>query len=392
MVTAETAFRHDGGISIHQAAGHVADGLAAAYDKVYLCAPTVDCAPQSPTACTLRAKNIELIPAPAYTGSLGALRHPLGIMSAYLRLGRKVDGLFIRGMAPYIAFLYFVAAVTCHKTCHWIIANNVGLLRSHRRAGRLMDALSMAYALQDRWFTRLGRWVTRGSLICNGEELGDIYRSPRTTVTASSTITNDDFHERADTCEREKIRILFVGAIRPEKGVEYLFQAVGHLQTSRPWELVLVGREDQFPEYRKRLGNMAAELGITPKLDWKGYVQYGPDLFRCMREADILVLPSLSEGTPHVLSEARASSLPIVSTNVGGIPSTVTDGEDALLVPSKDPQAIAEAIDRIVEDGNLRRSLIQHGFRNARELTLDHFVGLIVESLGGTRRHNEHSQ
>jgi len=90
------------------------------------------------------------------------------------------------------------------------------------------------------------------------------------------------------------------------------------------------------------------------------------------------VLPTLSEGTPRVLVEARANSLPVVATNVGGIPTSVTDGVDGLLVPPKNVDALADAITRIVNDGELRRALIHNGLRSARSLTVDRFADLVV--------------
>jgi L-malate glycosyltransferase len=66
--------------------------------------------------------------------------------------------------------------------------------------------------------------------------------------------------------------------------------------------------------------------------------------------ADVLALPSLSEGSPNVLLEAMASGVPVVATSVGGIPEIVTHGETALLVSPHSSVAIAEAIDRVLSD------------------------------------------
>ena len=90
---------------------------------------------------------------------------------------------------------------------------------------------------------------------------------------------------------------------------------------------------------------------------------------------------SLSEGTPRVLVEARARSLPVVATNVGGIPSSVTDGEDGLLVPPRDPAAIARGISRIVGDEDLRTQLIRNGLERVKACTVGRFVDLAVDRL-----------
>jgi glycosyltransferase involved in cell wall biosynthesis len=212
--------------------------------------------------------------------------------------------------------------------------------------------------------------------LCNGRELAEAYRSPRTVATVSSALREDEFVDRSDTCQGAKIRILFVGYIRPEKGIEYLLDAASRLVTPQPWELYIVGPSD-FPQYRRRLNSIVASRGIRERVFWAGYTSYGKPLLDHLSAADLLVLPSLSEGTPHVLVEARAAGLPCISTTVGGVPSSVTDGYDALLVPPKSSDALALAIERVIRDGELRRTLIRNGLVSSRAHTLERFVGVV---------------
>ena len=76
--------------------------------------------------------------------------------------------------------------------------------------------------------------------------------------------------------------------------------------------------------------------------------------------ADVLVLPSHSEGSPNVLLEAMAANLPIVATAVGGVPEIVEDSKSALLVPASDPTAMATAIARVLADRHLAEQLTQN--------------------------------
>jgi glycosyltransferase involved in cell wall biosynthesis len=276
--------------------------------------------------------------------------------------------------------LYLFAAVFRKPICHWIVGDPVTLLRTHTRRGPVLDTLALLYALQDRLFTRLGRWVTNGALLCNGRELARAYESPRTIEIVSSTIRESEFFPRTDTCQGPIVRILFVGFLRPEKGIEYLLDAVSWLKADVPWELEIVGPPD-FPGYREKLDVIAAARGIRDRILWTGYVPNGKPLFDRMRAADLFVLPTLSEGTPHVLVEARANGLPCISTAVGGVPTTVTDGYDALLVPPKDARALAGAIERIACDANLRRALIRNGLLSARKQTLDRFITTVLREL-----------
>lgn len=379
-VTPVRAYVNADRIYMQAASGRVAGALAMQYDKVLICTRVVHGPPPSSTDFPLEACNVELIAQPAWRTTLGSLVHFVGIVLAYIRTCRRSDVLFVRGMCPYIGFLYFCALIFRRPICHWIVGDPVALLRASRRNGRVMDKLALLYAYQDRLATRVGRWLANGALICNGNELAQKYRSPRTTVTVSSTIQESEFFSRADTCQGDTIRILFVGFIRPEKGIAYLLDAVCRLKADLPWELRLVGA-NEFPEYRARLDKIVAEKGIGDRVHWEGYMAYGQPIFDRMRSSDLMVLPSLSEGTPHVLAEARANSLPCIATSVGGIPDVVSDGYDALLVPPKNSFAIAQAVERMVCDGELRRSLIRQGFAKSHGQTLDRFVTFVQSEL-----------
>ncbi len=381
IVCTVPASRHAGGVYLHLSFGRVIDRLAAQYAKTYLCIPVAERAPLERHDYRLQAPNLEVIAQPGYRSSLAALTGIIPITRAYAQACRQADVLFVRGMVPYVAHLYALAAWRRKRPCHWIVGNPVALLHTHERAGRLVDAASLVYAWQDRFFTRLGRWLTGGAFLCNGGELGAIYRSPRTHVTVSSTVTDDEFCVREDTCQGATVQILFLGFPRPEKGIQYLVEALSLLKTQRPTELLIVGAAEEFRGYRAELETLAQRLGVAERVRWEGYVVYGPEMFRYLRAADLLVLPTLSEGTPRVLLEARANSLPVVATRVGGIPTSVTDGLDGLLVPPQDASALAAAIDRVIDDGGLRRALIRSGLATARRYTVDRFVELAVSVL-----------
>jgi glycosyltransferase involved in cell wall biosynthesis len=379
-ITPVRAFSNAGEISMQSASGRVLEALAKHFHRVCMCARVIDGPPPAPFDAPLEVPNLELVPQPLWGTTLESLPHLLGIARAYWKTCLRADVLFVRGGSPYTALLYLFAATLHKPICHWVVADPLTLLQMSARRGTVLDALARLYALQDRFFTRLGRWLTNGALICNGRELARLHASPRTTAIASSTIRENEFCFRADTCQGPTVRILFVGFLRPEKGVEYLLDAVSQLPASIPWELEIAGPR-QFPEYCKKLDKIAGERGLGARICWLGYVPNGEPLFERMRAADLLVLPTLSEGTPHVLVEARANGLPCISTTVGGVPSTVTDGYDALLVPPKDAKALARAIERVLQDGELRRALIRNGLSAARHQTLDRFIATVLHEL-----------
>jgi glycosyltransferase involved in cell wall biosynthesis len=94
----------------------------------------------------------------------------------------------------------------------------------------------------------------------------------------------------------------------------------------------------------------AFELRISP-----------PDMASVYQSADIFVMTSEFEGTPNVLLEAMASGLPVVSTNVGGVPEIVRHGDNGFLADCDDDAGICAAVARLIRDPQLRLSLGQHG-------------------------------
>jgi glycosyltransferase involved in cell wall biosynthesis len=90
--------------------------------------------------------------------------------------------------------------------------------------------------------------------------------------------------------------------------------------------------------------------------------------------ADVLALPSLSEGSPRVVLEAMGHSLPVVATPVGNVAEMLEAGGRGVLVPMKDPAALAAGIARLMDDGDFRRRCIREGYAYARQHGLDVFV------------------
>lgn len=107
-----------------------------------------------------------------------------------------------------------------------------------------------------------------------------------------------------------------------------------------------------------------AQLTSDTPLDWLGHVQDMPDLYR---SAHIVCLPSYREGLPKALIEACASARPIVTTDVPGCREVVTHNVNGLLVPARDPAALADALQRLIEDPALRAQFGKAGRQKAQE-------------------------
>ncbi len=188
---------------------------------------------------------------------------------------------------------------------------------------------------------------------------------------------------RADTCQGAPVRLLYVGGLRSRKGLPVLFAAVrALLDEGRDLRLEVVG---DGPD-RAELAAEAARLGLVPVTCFHGFVASGPGLFAHYAQADVFVLPTYSEGFPRVLYEALGHSVPVVSTAVSGIPHLLQHERHALLVPPGDPAAMAAALRRVLDDGALRRAMIDEGYRLVGPIVArdpaSQFLELAVRHLG----------
>lgn len=137
--------------------------------------------------------------------------------------------------------------------------------------------------------------------------------------------------------------ILAVGRLSQEKAHADLLRALVLLSKARPelkWRLVLVG---EGPE---RLRLEAAAEQMPEHVSFIGQVS---DVRPYYAAADVFVLPSHTEGSPNVLLEAMAARIPVVATSVGGIPEIIVSEEHGILVQACQPEALAHAIQRMLE-------------------------------------------
>ncbi|HUL49084.1 MAG TPA: glycosyltransferase family 4 protein [Gemmatimonadales bacterium] len=139
----------------------------------------------------------------------------------------------------------------------------------------------------------------------------------------------------------DRAHIGWVGRLTAEKGADVLVEALANLH-DLPVVASFVG---DGPE-RAMLERRAASLGLNGKVRWHGLL---PEMGRLFAALDVFVLSSRTEGTPIVLFEAMANGVPVVTTDVGGVPDVVSPTE-ALLVPSDEPRALAAAIRETLAD------------------------------------------
>jgi L-malate glycosyltransferase len=149
--------------------------------------------------------------------------------------------------------------------------------------------------------------------------------------------------------------IAVVGRLVRTKGLEFFLDAAASIAARFPSvRFLIVGEANVEPPYRRELEERAKNLNLTGRLTFTGQRSDVPQI---MREIDISVLPSLSESFSNSLLESMANGLPVVATKVGGNPEVVSDGENGILVPPRDAEALSRAMSRLLESNELARRL-----------------------------------
>lgn len=171
-------------------------------------------------------------------------------------------------------------------------------------------------------------------------------------------------------------RVVFLGRLEPAKGVDCLLDAFGQVARRHPSaRLILAGDGDVA-------GCMAQAraLNVERRVDCVGWVQ-GREKAELLEKATVLALPSLYEGQPMSVLEAMAYAVPCVTTNVGGLPDIVRDGETGLLVPVGDAERLANVLLDLLHHPDLRARVGAHARAYVQSRHAAHAVETLLSSV-----------
>jgi len=191
-----------------------------------------------------------------------------------------------------------------------------------------------------------------------------------------------------DEVRSERAPVFFaVGRLVEKKGYVYLVEAAKILKDRGvPFEVKVIGGGPD----ETLLAARVSELGVGDCVRLEGSMPQ-EDLLPLLKQADAFVLPCVlakdgdQDGIPVSLMEAMAYGVPCVSTRVSGVPELIEDGKEGLLVPQKDPAALADALEKLARAPELRARLGKAGrLKVEREFTLQGLVGKLDELFSGS--------
>ncbi|WP_075618327.1 glycosyltransferase [Paenisporosarcina indica] len=159
------------------------------------------------------------------------------------------------------------------------------------------------------------------------------------------------------------IKILFVGRISKEKGINLLIEAFNIVKEKYDLNLTIIGDGPQITELKE----LCIKLNIMNLIEFKGKIAYGDTLLKEYREADIFVLPSYSEGLGKVVLEAMANSTNVIASNVGGLPDIVRNNETGLLFKVGQVNDLVEKIEYYLENPKEMQKMKEIAYKFVKE-------------------------
>jgi glycosyltransferase involved in cell wall biosynthesis len=253
-----------------------------------------------------------------------------------------------------------------------VIINSERTIGQARRWGRLATRLTNPLADAVEVNSEIGGKAIERDLGIPREKI-ELVRSGLD-LSAFESAANGDVLRSELGVTNDQHLIVYLGRLRPVKGVEYGIRAFATAHTQCPEiRMALVGEGDQ----RGYLESLVRELGIVDFVSFLGVRNDVPELFAA---ADSVLMPSLNEGFPRTAIEAMAAGKPVIATRVGGTPEAIVDGTTGLLVPPKDAEALSGAIVRLVNDAELQAKLGKAGRERAeKNYSVDKYISRLDE-------------
>lgn len=221
---------------------------------------------------------------------------------------------------------------------------------------------------------RLYIWACKGSIVyTNGYHIAEqlskhgIHANP----VISSTLIKEDYCYRENTININSIKILYVGGVRTAKGVDVLVNAFRYLVNDfNSAQLTIVGEGDNMNNIRSLIKKYSLDNNIL----LKGHIDDRKVLNELYRNSDIFWFASYSEGSPRVILEANANSLPVISTPVGSLPTLFVDNEDILYFSYGDHLELYKKTKMLIEDEDLYCKIKHNGYKKAKSNSIETFI------------------
>jgi glycosyltransferase involved in cell wall biosynthesis len=295
-------------------------------------------------------------------------------------LANKYDSLIIRGITPRQYIVYKNIEVTEHK--YFLLVCSLNKVYSINRIKSFFDLYS--YFMERHRLLQLKLILKKSSLLVNSPKLKKEAKKilkVKADFIPTNTISSNEFSSFKVRKINKPLKLLFCGRIEFKKGIIEAIKAI-HLLKTKDIEvkLYLIGSfvDGKFEKETELLIN---KLNINDKIIFLGRIPYGKILLDHYKKSDIFILPSYTEGFPHVLWEAAGNCCPIITTNVGGIPTYLKHNYHGILIPSKNYIILADSIIKLINNEKLRSKIITNAYELAKMYTVENCAKILSDKI-----------
>lgn len=359
--------------------GRFFDEIAHRYDELIVCAPVSEGYGADIQQYKITAKNLTFQALPPYASFVSALKHRKIMVSFLKQYSANWNSpLYIRWPTP-LAYTVYKVGKKCNLPMLLHIVGDSKAIISE--SGKYKGAIKLLATIYINTLERqVKRMIHEIPTLVNGSGLRRLYASDakaKVKEIRSATLAADEIRKDYKELNKDDVRLLYVGMLKPEKGVNYLIEGFKLLiDQGCKVRLTIVG---DGPE-KVKLEHKVMEMQVKNVISFAGYVPLGSQLLEIYKCNDIFILPSISEGTPRVLIEAMANRLLVIATNVGGVPFTINNNQNGILIEPKSPDQICCAVKEILKNDEKREQIIEEAFEFAKENTLESFVDNICNA------------
>lgn len=334
------------------------------FERVYLISSVrnvTDAANQQSLALLTNVEVVELPPVDSY---LSAYKNFTYYYRAIKSIKDKVDFIYCRVPDP---FCWMPKLVFDMRTVMHYVGDTVEATRNNEKWSRLRKMIMIGGYLPELWLTY--RASRSSNTYTNGPHLKDklLKRNINAEAVISSTISERDLQVPSEFRVTDNPRLLYVGYLRHAKGMKLLMDLWLRLKSENPRFIFdVVGNGEMQAEIRSFVENN----GLQNNVVLHGRIDNREEIKRIMRQADLFIFPSLSEGSPRVVIEAMAEGVPVISTPVGSLPGTFDDGDTISYFDFND----ADKAHHLIKEYALRPEKFKRQRDNAYSVIKDNFT------------------
>lgn len=279
-------------------------------------------------------------------------------------------------IAPFIMWKYDIVHFHTVPDVLGLIIQMPELLTAKLYGKKVVIEVHVGNQLNDNTENRLFKWVLRRAnlILFLAKRWERLFKEKYADVDIETAVLYNACDNVEDVPMEEKEKSIIMAAYFNEnKAPDILLKAWKRIKDRHPdWKVTMMGNGEV-----ERYKQMSEEMGLADSVTFTGYIT-GQKKRDIWRKASIYCMCSYNEGFPMVVLEAWANKVAVVTTPVGGLPDVIEEGKNCLTFPFGDDEALAEQMERLIENDTLRNDIAEYAKRNTLpEFSLDSINNLI---------------